>query len=150
LSPPCRLQLSQSVMRGHFAAPVIAVNDEAISSVGPSRAERGIAGHLSPRTAIRGPGNDGQGRPPLPNRRHRRPCRCWIPGGTSRETRDCLLLGTGKMPVPTAGRPSLQRLLRPARRGTRNDSLYSARLNASPHQLFFAFRSLSACILWGL
>ncbi len=51
------------------------------------------ARHSSPRTPSRGSGNGGQGRPPLPNRRHRRPCRCWIPAYAG--------VTTNRMPVPS-------------------------------------------------
>ena len=50
---------------------------KANSSVGPSRAEHGIAGHSSPRTPIRGP--------------------VWIPGGQA----SCLSLNDGQDARPT-------------------------------------------------
>jgi hypothetical protein len=77
--------------------------------VGPPIEKRGIAGHSSPRTPIRGPGNGGQRRPPPPNRRHRRPCRCWIPA--------CAGMTMRGTTIP----------LRFLRCG-RNDNLYPARL----------------------
>ena len=43
--------------------------------------DRHLAGHLLPRTSIMGP--------------------VWIPGGTSRETRDCLSLNDGQDAPPT-------------------------------------------------
>ena len=97
---------------------------ESISSVGLSREKRRIAGHSSPRTPIRGPGNGGQGRPPLPNRRHRRPCRCWIPAYAG--------MATGGTAIPL-------RFLR----FRRNDNPYPARLNDyNGRQPYLALRDL--------
>jgi hypothetical protein len=72
-----------------------------------------VDGNLSSKqhwTPIRGPGNGGQGRPPLPNRRYRRPCRCWIPAYAG--------MTTGGTAIPL-------RFLR----FRRNDNPHPARLN---------------------
>ena len=64
----------------------------------------------------------------LPGRTHRSPYGGFLVGQAS-----CLSIEDGQDAHPrTRGRPSLQRLLRFAR----NDSFYSARLNASPFQFF--------------
>ena len=83
--------------------------------------------------------------------RRTRDCRSFVtpdfdPGSSlSRVPRDwwdrhpACLLRTGKMPIPTAGRPSHWRFFRCARNGLRGESLRPAQLNSIPIIVFLLF-----------